>query len=127
MEDNCQSNSSHDTCNLSRVGAPGWVKQMEMGRSKDSMSTRRRDFCISTRSMNRPSCEMWKMSWLKNMTWISARRGASILVTRLFKYSLVPRNLKWERAGRTTNSPGNGDIPMSLGWEAGERKWSERD
>ena len=66
------------------------------------------------------------MSWLKSLTSISRRRDVRVLVTRLFKYSLVPRNLRRVRAGRTTRSAGGGEMPMWLGRDVGERKWSER-
>src|SRR6266702_179788 len=110
MENNCQSNCSHDIFNPSRVRAPGGVKvtEMEMAPPEDRISARRGDICISMRSMNRPSCETSKVGWLKNVISISPRRGASILATRLSKYLLIPRYLKQVRAGRTMRSPGGG-------------------
>src|SRR6266702_4989274 len=108
MEDNCQSNCSHDICNPSRVRATGCVKVMEMAPPEDRMSARRGDLCISMQLMNRPNCSASKVGWLKNVISISPRRGASILATRLSKYLLIPRYLRQVRAGRTTRSSGGG-------------------
>ena len=74
------------------------------------------------RLMNRPSCQVSKMGWLKNVISISSRRGASILATRMSRYLLIPRYLKQVRAGRTARSPGSGGKLRWFRREGDERK-----
>ncbi|KAH9031569.1 hypothetical protein EDB84DRAFT_1492405 [Lactarius hengduanensis] len=124
MEDICHSNCSHEIRNSTRVEVPGWVRQMEITCPKIRMFARVFDLWISIRSMNRPSCKVSMVGWLKNVISMSPRPGASILATRLSRYLLVPRYLKLVRAGRTTRSHDGGGKLMWLRRGGRERKWS---
>src|ERR1700733_9461432 len=102
MYDNCRAINLQDICSSRRIGASGWVMEMEMALSEDRMTARQCDFCICIRLMNRTSSEASFVGWLKNLMSISLRRGASILATKRYKYLLVPLYLRHVRAGSTT-------------------------
>ena len=91
------------------------------------MLARQCDFRIPIRSINRPSCEVSKVGWLKNVISMSSRRGASILATRQSKYLVVPRYLRELRAGRTMRASDVGGKTRWLRREGRERKCSVSD
>ena len=55
------------------------------------------------------------------------RQSVSILSTKLSKYVLIPRQLRYVSAGRTTRSPDSESMRMRLRREepGEEMKWSE--
>src|SRR6266702_2515658 len=135
MEDNCQSNCSQVICSVRRAWASGRVKVIETARPKNTMSARRCDFCVSIWSMNRPSCERWKMSWLKNLTSISTRTtglggrqekgngakeiGAGSSRTTHSRILLVRSTQCWELRG-AEDRPGRGRAKEAVGVREGQ-------
>src|SRR6266404_5373751 len=107
------------------MGPPDQVKEMEMARAKVTTSAQILEFCISIRSMNRPSCEASKVGWLKNVIQTSWRLGASILAMRQSRYLLVPRYLRQVRSGRMSRSPDCKGKLQKFRRGGRERKWRE--